>query len=457
MRVPSALVLLCIAGTLPVAFGQDPPPPPKLDPQTFDRYLGTYRFDSGRLLVVSRTERRLYVYEPVRERIRGLERLDDRTWVAGPSLLVYGPEAFRLTFLVGDTGAVRGLLYREGGAEPRPATKVPLYREEPVTFRNGGVVLAGTLFLPATAGPHPAVVLGHGSGPQDRNGYVSNIRLMADHLARHGIAALTYDKRGVGASTGSWANASFADLAADLIAGIRLLRERRDIDSHHVGAGGSSQIGWIAAKATTLMPDIAFVFLVSAGGSGYSVEQQNLYNIGAEMRAKGVEEAKVRRALDQQRQFFEVLHRGQGAEARDYDAATRALREDAELRDWLLPLSTEIDWADRSQWFTALEIDFDPLPAWRSYRGPVLGVFGELDAQTPVADVVPRFTGALMSRKGTDFTVTVFGKASHLMMEATVPSDDELPRLDRFVPGFYDQVSDWLWGRLERDGLRRHR
>jgi hypothetical protein len=55
-----------------------------------------------------------------------------------------------------------------------------------------------------------------------------------------------------------------------------------------------------------------------------------------------------------------------------------------------------------------------------------------------------------MARKGADFTVSVFPNASHLMMEATPPSDDELERLTRMVPGYYDLVSSWLQGRLRR-------
>ena len=128
----------------------------------------------------------------------------------------------------------------------------------------------------------------------------------------------------------------------------------------------------------------------------------------------------------------------------------RQAREDPALRDWLFPLSTEIDWRNRNAWYTALEVSFDPLPAWRGYKGAVLGVFGELDAQTPVAAVVPRFTEALAGRKGADFTISVFPNASHLMMEATRASDDELDRLTTIVPGYYELVSGWLQGRLQR-------
>ncbi len=74
-----------------IAFAQQPAMPPKLDPSAFDSYLGTYELPAGRLLVIARTERRLYAYEPGSEQLRGLERLDDSTWIAGPSLLVFTP------------------------------------------------------------------------------------------------------------------------------------------------------------------------------------------------------------------------------------------------------------------------------------------------------------------------------------------------------------------------------
>ncbi|MGQ0639389.1 MAG: hypothetical protein ACT4P6_01245 [Gemmatimonadaceae bacterium] len=187
--------------------------------------------------------------------------------------------------------------------------------------------------------------------------------------------------------------------------------------------------------------------IVGAGGSGYTVEEQNLYNTEVEMRAAKISEARITRALDLQKRFFVMLRRGEGADAREYDAAVRAARSDSVLSAWIFPLSSEVDWRNRNAWYTALEVSFDPLPAWRAYKGPVLGMFGELDAQTPVAAVVPRFTQALLSRRGADFTVTVFPNASHLLLEATRASDDELPNLQRVVPGFYDSVSDWLRGR----------
>ena len=97
-------------------------------------------------------------------------------------------------------------------AAASPIHAVEGVRTEAVRFQNGGITLAGTLFMPDERGRHPAVVLFHGSGPEARNPQV------ADWFARHRVAALTCDKRGVGESTGDFRSVSFTELSADGIA-----------------------------------------------------------------------------------------------------------------------------------------------------------------------------------------------------------------------------------------------
>ncbi len=82
------------------------------------------------------------------------------------------------------------------------------YREEIVSFANApaNVQLAGTLTLPKGPGPFPAAILIAGSGPHDRDENLASHKpflVLADFLTRKGIAVLRYDKRGIGASTGS--------------------------------------------------------------------------------------------------------------------------------------------------------------------------------------------------------------------------------------------------------------
>ena len=94
--------------------------------------------------------------------------------------------------------------------EPEPPYP---YHEQEVFFMNEKhqVRLAGTLTLPYSKGPFPAVVLITGSGPQDRNGSMFGHKpflVLAHHLTRLGIAVLRVDDRGVGKSTGNFSDAT---------------------------------------------------------------------------------------------------------------------------------------------------------------------------------------------------------------------------------------------------------
>ncbi len=82
-------------------------------------------------------------------------------------------------------------------ADPKPVVSPTLepvpYQEVEVNFANGDVKFAGTLTLPPGGGPHPAVILITGSGPQDRDETIFGFkifRVIADHLTRHRIAVL---------------------------------------------------------------------------------------------------------------------------------------------------------------------------------------------------------------------------------------------------------------------------
>ena len=138
-----------------------------------------------------------------------------------------------------------------------------------------GHTLFGTLTLPAGAGQYPAVVLISGSGAQDRDETIPIVpgyrpfRVIADHLARRGVAVFRYDDRGTAKSTGNHATATSAGFADDAEAAWRVLRARREIHPHRVGLMGHSEGGLIAAMVTARNPRIAFVVSMAGPGAGH--------------------------------------------------------------------------------------------------------------------------------------------------------------------------------------------
>ena len=455
MRKKSPIILQVLLSSFAVIMtcGAQQPPFKRLVPKTYEPYLGTYQLNSGELIVIGRSVRRLISYEPRTGRIRGLApgsdtSLAETTWSAGPSLSVFTPTTFKITFTK-NKQEVTGLTLNEAGRPAQIAKKAKFYTEEEVTFQNGDATLAGKLLIPSTRGPHPGVVFLHGSGPQDRNGEISLIRFVADHFARHGITALIYDKRGFAPSTGNLSTATFGEFAADALAGLKLLQSRQDINPKQVGFWGVSQAGWVMATATSMSKDIAFIISVSAGGSGYSIPQQNNYNITTELRASGVPSDEIDQVITSYNLFYDLIRAGEGGSGEKLDTAVRKLQQNAKLKDWLPPLSSEVDWKKRDQWYLALDIDFDPVPLWERYDGPVLGIFGELDSETPAEQVVPILSKALAGRRHTDYAIKVFPKANHNIMEAETGSDSELPRLKKLVPEYFDTMTDWLRTRIK--------
>jgi len=136
-----------------------------------------------------------------------------------------------------------------------------------------GLPLAATLTLPAGRGPHPAVLCLPGSGKVDRDSNAGRVRMdlgrpLAATLARHGVASLRYDRRGVGATPGDWHTVGFLDNRADAAAALHALRAHPDIHPRAAGVLGHSEGAvhamWLAAHT----PVAAAVFVAGYARPG---------------------------------------------------------------------------------------------------------------------------------------------------------------------------------------------
>ena len=126
------------------------------------------------------------------------------------------------------------------------------YKIEEVTFTNATdkATLVGTLSYPIAykKGKTPVVLMVTGSGQENRDEEIFGHKpflVIADYLARHGVASLRYDDRGFGKSTGGDVkHATTADFARDAASGIEFLHTLKCFSK--VGVLGHSEGGSIA-------------------------------------------------------------------------------------------------------------------------------------------------------------------------------------------------------------------
>lgn len=128
-------------------------------------------------------------------------------------------------------------------------------REVPFQFVNGKARLKGTLVLPASQPPYPAMAMLHDAGPESREVNYG----MARRFAQSGVAALVYDQRGVGESTGSWRTAGPGDLAQDAAVAVAFFRGRPDIRADRIGLYGRGQGAALLPLAAEKAGHIAFL------------------------------------------------------------------------------------------------------------------------------------------------------------------------------------------------------
>jgi pimeloyl-ACP methyl ester carboxylesterase len=296
-----------------------------------------------------------------------------------------------------------------------------------VTFPNGAVTLAGSVAVPDRGAPCPGVVMVGGSGPSDRN----NDTLfppIREALVRAGIAVLSYDKRGVGESSGAWLDATMDDLAADSVAALDLLRTQPGVRADAVGLFGHSEGGWVVLRAAVARGELAFVITNSC--PGMSPAAQDRHAMANMLRqGSGAAEQEIDAALALYDRLIEAGRRGA-----DFAEATRLV--DGGGNSSIASYWTDVD--ERVWDFLKRKQDHDPIPDARRLRCPHLALFGGADQLVPVADSIQLFSAATChpDRRGVStLTVEVFPEADHRI---------RLAEGGRFAPGYLPAVVQWI-------------
>jgi pimeloyl-ACP methyl ester carboxylesterase len=237
-------------------------------------------------------------------------------------------------------------------------------------IESGDVMLAATLDLPPGSGPFPAMVFVPGSGRTTR----SADRAAVEIALPRGVAVLTYDKRGLGGSTGRYQDVDvensvelLPERADDVAAIVELLATRADIDPERIFLWGASQGGWVAPLAARRSQHVAFVICASGGGSSVGIEDH--------------------------------YHRLADDESLDVEALT------AMLADYTGPAG------------------YDPEATLGELEVPALFIYGGMDRSNPTYHDIANLE-RIRAESGRDFTILLFPDADHELVDAATGTFD---------------------------------
>ncbi len=332
--------------------------------------------------------------------------------------------------------------------EPKPP--FPYLSRDLSVAGDDGTLLAGTLTLPKGQGPFPAALLVTGSGAQDRDETIYGHKpfwVIADYLARRGIAALRLDDRGVGESQGNFAAATTLDFAADAQAALEYLKTYPGIDPERLGIIGHSEGGLIAPMVASKMPELEFIVLLA--GPGVSGEELLFQQQAAIAEAYGIGPEAIQSANRVNRALYDVAKRPDRPEelrekliaaylsflpAGADDAMKAKAKQDAAMvAEQLL-----------SPWLRTFLV-LDPRPYLRGLTLPVLAMNGTKDLQVPSAENLEAIRKALADAGNTRFSIAELPGLNHLFQEAKTGLPDEYSQIqESFSEKALQKMGDWL-------------
>jgi dienelactone hydrolase len=293
------------------------------------------------------------------------------------------------------------------------------FDETEVTVGSGEWKLPGTLSVPKGNGPFPAIVLVHGSGPEDRDETIGPNKPFKDlawGLASRGVAVLRYEKRSkvYGPKMAKMAEAgkmnSFTvkdETIDDALAAVEVLRQSQRIDQRRIFVLGHSLGGILIPRIGKADPKIAGLIMMAGCGT-QPLEDVILRQLTYIASLSGPITDDTRKEIDKKAQS---IMKGLPA------SYTR------DLRDYI-PSAAEMA---------------------KSLKQPMLVLHGARDYQATTADF-NIWKGVLSSR--TNVTFKLYPNLNHLFMPGTGKSTPE--EYNKRVPVSEEAINDiakWIKAR----------
>ena len=397
-----------------------------------EQYYGAYRVAPGHVISILRGwgyARTLNYVDYKTGKVGTLWPSSSNEFFSGDGLAISFPVTTKARFVLQSDGRW-DLVWEEKTGPKIGAVRIEL-KEERITFRNGDITLGGTLIIPPTKGPHPAIIVTPGDYGTNRN----QLRLWAHHYASTGVSALIFDSRGAGDSTGPINSSSFSDLAGDVLAGIAALKARNEIDPKRIGLFGFSNSSFTVSLAASRSSDVAFLVLQSF--VGVVPWKQETFRAETQLRVDGFSSSDVKKGADLMRMKYDVARTGVG-----WNELEKIVNRSRGER-WL-PYTSPPNSYDRLKSVYDTSMTYDPVAPLEKLRIPILALWGAEDTYLPVNETVMVFRKAMKKAGNKNFAVKIYPGTNHSLILSGDGSPSTGGTEKAFAPGLWETKREWL-------------
>lgn len=345
--------------------------------------------------------------------------------------------------------------------KPKPQTPQPpfSYNSEDVEYNNAdsSIHFGATFTYPKTGAPFTTVILITGSGQQDRDETILNHKpfaVIADYLTKNGYAVLRVDDRGMGQTTaGNLQNATSADFAKDVEAGLAFLKTRKEVDKNKTGMIGHSEGGLIEDIVASRNNDITFIIMLGGPGTKGSVLLAD--QAAAILQAEGIS----KEATDAYMPLYKTIL--QNAIEKDSASAIAAsinafdewkktvnaknmevlgFKNDSDAYKMIGSMTNRFS----TPWFKYF-LNTDPTDFIKQLRCKVLALNGSKDIQVLPQQNLAGINAALKKSKSKKYETKELPGLNHLFQHCNVCNVAEYGQLDEtFAPEVLEVMVNWL-------------
>lgn len=333
----------------------------------------------------------------------------------------------------------------------RPQTPKPPfdYNSEEVTIKNPteGNTLAGTLASPKNfKKTSPILVMITGSGAQNRNEELFGHQpfwVIADNLAKKGIATLRMDDRGVGGSAKGKEGPTSADFATDINAAVDYLVKQ---GYKNIGLIGHSEGGMIAPMVASENKNVKFMVLLAGPGEPIKELMLQQNEMIGKANAMSSEQLELIKTNNEKIYDFIINYKGNNLEKDTQDFLIKYFTDLGSAKDQAEKISETLTKQVANPWF-AYFIKFNPDSYLSKIKIPVLALNGSLDTQVSAKENLAGIKNSLSKAGNKNFKTIEFPGLNHLFQTSTTGSPNEYNQIEETIsPKVLDTISSWILG-----------